>query len=296
MADKPDRTDAEPEDLDEKEKAEKGIKQEEPPDPFARLMKKDFGQPSEPKPGEDGKEKKKPDDKKDSKPDEEYDEIDYNKEKVKIPATERKTYLQKGYNYDKVKARADASETALKRAAELAGHASVETFLADLERQASEKLKAKFAENWDDPDKIDELVMQHPKVKRVLEEGRRSDYEKGKEELRKELFFKELEPELDAMAAQNPSLSTNVMYSYLLGENMRKGKLDELLKAERETTEKRVIADVHDKERRISAPSGAGGKEEEANLSPMGSKLANIFGVNPVNVAKRAKALSKAKK
>lgn len=33
---------------------------------------------------------------------EEFDEIDYNKEVVKIPVSERKAYLQKGYNYDKV--------------------------------------------------------------------------------------------------------------------------------------------------------------------------------------------------
>lgn len=33
---------------------------------------------------------------------EEFDVIDYNKEEIKIPVSERKTYLQKGYNYDKV--------------------------------------------------------------------------------------------------------------------------------------------------------------------------------------------------
>jgi hypothetical protein len=38
----------------------------------------------------------------DTTPQEEYDIIRYNKEEVKIPASERQTYLQKGYNYDKV--------------------------------------------------------------------------------------------------------------------------------------------------------------------------------------------------
>lgn len=43
---------------------------------------------------------------------EEFDEIVYNKETVKIPVSERQTYLQKGYNYDKVH---EAKETLSKQ-------------------------------------------------------------------------------------------------------------------------------------------------------------------------------------
>lgn len=52
----------------------------------------------------------------------EYDTIDYNKEEVKIPVSERKTYLQKGYNYDKVYEDREATKAeleALKNAPEL---------------------------------------------------------------------------------------------------------------------------------------------------------------------------------
>lgn len=45
---------------------------------------------------------------------EEFDEITYNKETVKIPVTERKNYLQKGYNYDKVQAKASELEGQVK--------------------------------------------------------------------------------------------------------------------------------------------------------------------------------------
>jgi hypothetical protein len=55
----------------------------------------------------------------------EFDEITYNKEKVKIPVTERQTYLQKGYNYDKVKADADNAKATLKKIAELEGFKTV---------------------------------------------------------------------------------------------------------------------------------------------------------------------------
>lgn len=45
---------------------------------------------------------------------EEFDEITYNKETVKIPVAERKNYLQKGYNYDKVQAKASELEGQVK--------------------------------------------------------------------------------------------------------------------------------------------------------------------------------------
>jgi hypothetical protein len=45
---------------------------------------------------------------------EEYDEIKHNKEIVKIPVSERKNYLQKGYNYDKVQQKATELEGQVK--------------------------------------------------------------------------------------------------------------------------------------------------------------------------------------
>ena len=44
---------------------------------------------------------------------EEFDEILYNHEQVKIPVSERQTYLQKGYHFDKVKAEADQLKSEL---------------------------------------------------------------------------------------------------------------------------------------------------------------------------------------
>ncbi len=66
----------------------------------------------------------------------EYDTIKHNHEEVKIPVTERQTYLQKGYNYDKVNERATQLETQVKymeKQAKIYGYDSVETYMKALD-------------------------------------------------------------------------------------------------------------------------------------------------------------------
>jgi len=66
--------------------------------------------------------------------DEEFDTIVWNKSEVKIPKSERTTYLQKGYNYDKVQKQRDELKGTLDYAAKVAGYTSTEEYLKAVEQ------------------------------------------------------------------------------------------------------------------------------------------------------------------
>lgn len=70
---------------------------------------------------------------------EEFDSIVYNKETVKIPKSERTTYLQKGYNYDKVQKQRDEMKATLDYTAKMAGYTSTEEYLKAVERHRIEQ-------------------------------------------------------------------------------------------------------------------------------------------------------------
>lgn len=239
----------------------------------------DVQQTNEPNDGEKDNETKEP----------EYDEIVYNKEKVKIPVAERQTYLQKGYNYDKVKTVADNANAALLRAAKLEGFKTVDEYLAELDKRDKAKLADEIYEAAGDPDKIDEIVKNHPEVVRTREERQMLEFEKKRDELKKDRFFKELEPEFDELMAKNPTAEPGLVYSVLLGDYVRSGKINDFIAKEKESVEKKVLADVHDKERR-TAPRGGDTSEgsEVVQPSEFGKRLAGLFGVSASKVAQRS--------
>lgn len=77
----------------------------------------------------------------DTTQEDEFDIIKYNKEEVKIPVSERQTYLQKGYHFDTVKQRADEYEQQakyLEKVAQFSGYGNTEEFIQALE-QAQEQ-------------------------------------------------------------------------------------------------------------------------------------------------------------
>lgn len=224
----------------------------------------------------------------------EYDEIVYNKEKVKIPVTERQTYLQKGYNYDKVKTAADNANAALLKAAKIEGFNTIEEYLAELDKREKVLLAEKIEEAEGDPDKIEEIVNNHPIVVKTKEERRILEFEKIKSKLSKDRFFKELEPQFDELMSVNPTASPELVYKVIRSDYLTPEKLKELISKEKESVEKRVIADVHDKERR-TAPTGGDTNDgvEVIQPSDFTKKLAGIFGVSASKVARRSHELSK---
>ena len=213
--------------------------------------------------------------------------------RVKIPVSERSTYLQKGYNYDKVQAKADSATAALLRAAKLEGFDTTDAYIAELGNREKVKLSEQLEDAIGDPDKINEIVDQqiktHPEVIKTKEERRLLEFEKVKNELRKDQFFKELEPEFDDLMARNPAAEANLVYSVLVGDYVRAGKFKELITKEKESVERKVLADVHDKERR-AAPTGGDTNEGKDTVQPneFSRKIASIFGVSASKIAQRS--------
>lgn len=270
--------------------------------------KKPDEKPEEKKPDEKKPdEAKKPDatDDKD-KQEPEFYEIPYMKDKdgkqqtVKIPFAERDTFLQKGYNYDKVKERADIANATLQRIARSEGFDTVDKYLAELDNREKAKLAEKIEEAAGDPDKIDEIVQNHPVVRQTKEERQKLDYLNRKADLSKDEFFKKLEPELDDLMAKNPTADPNLVYSVLVGNYVRSDAYKQELVKEREAAEKtakekdaakekKILADIHDKERR-AAPIGGDSGEGKDTVTPSAftSKIAGVFGVSPQKVAQRA--------
>ena len=145
---------------------------------------------------------------------EEFDEILYNKQLVRVPKSQRKDLLQKGYNYDKVKTQRDQLDAALKHAAQLAGYADTDSYLTALEQ---DRLKT-AAEEKGMPVEV------YTKLQQMESELSQSRSERLLNQQREALLdkphFKEHEAEIVAIGKQIGDL--DAAYAYYLKENYAK--------------------------------------------------------------------------
>lgn len=145
---------------------------------------------------------------------EEFDEILYNKQLVRVPKSQRKDLLQKGYNYDKVKTQRDQLDAALKHAAQLAGYADTDSYLSALEQ---DRIRA-AAESKGVPVEV------YTKLQQMETEIKQSQAERLLNQQREALLnkphFKEHEAEIVAIGKQIGDL--DAAYAYYLKENYTK--------------------------------------------------------------------------
>src|SRR5690606_26605456 len=87
--------------------------------------------------------------------------------------------------------------------------------------------------------------------------------------------------EIDHMIENNPEITVNTAFKYLLGEHA-----DEILKMSREKSQKQVIADMHDKAKRNIKATDSN-KGEENIITPRIRQLASEFGVSPKELARK---------
>lgn len=219
---------------------------------------------------------------------EEFIPIKHLGKEVKIPKSEQLKYLQMGYDYQHVKGEAESAKSTLQKIAKVEGFNSVDEYLAELNVREKTILAEKIEEAAGDPDKIDEVIQNHPVVRQTQEERRKLDYINAKSKLSDDRFFKELEPELDRLMELNPSASPDLVYKVIRSDYLTPQKLSEFITKEKTSVEKKVLADVHDKERR-AAPSGGDTNEGKDRVQPtaFASKIAGIFGVSASKVAQR---------
>lgn len=112
-----------------------------------------------------------------------------------------------------------------------------------------------------------------------------SQAQADKAKLKDKPYFKELEPEIDKLIASNPDADVNTAYKYLIGENLEK-----LMKQTKNQTEKQTIANMQDKARRRSVPSGASDSLDVGSvLSQEGMEMTAAFNNDPKKIAQRVK-------
>lgn len=161
---------------------------------------------------------------------EEYDEIIYNKEAVKIPVSERKIYLQKGYNYDKVVSQRDQYKNLIEYVAKLNNYSSVDEFEKALNE---EKVKREAAEKGMNPEvytKLQEMEkeLKQTKLERTLNQQR--------EALKNKPFYKENEQEILAIGKTIGDL--DAAYAWYVSNNV-----DKLTAKQLEDAKKQAIED-----------------------------------------------------
>lgn len=138
----------------------------------------------------------------DPQDDTEYDIITYNKEEVKIPVSERQTYLQKGYNYDKLQSKFEAIQndpkmTFVDELAKTYGYNSAGEYMEAVKQQQEQA-------------RIDELVQQgmSKEMAEEMQENRRFREQFQKEKQTRENQEKEAK-EFQDFLDNNPNIDTS---------------------------------------------------------------------------------------
>jgi hypothetical protein len=189
----------------------------------------------------------------------EFDDIVYNGETIKLPVSERKTFLQKGYNYDKVKTKADTYESALQKAARITGYDSVDAYLQAVEKAEKEAEAKQYQQaGIEDPKAIEKLLNEHPVIKQTQEYFNKARIADEKAALKEKRFFKDLEPDIDKVLASNPTLSPKFVYEYMRGQ-----RFEELLENETKAAQKKGVEDFINQGKRGTESSDAPAVDEK---------------------------------
>lgn len=219
----------------------------------------------------------------------EYDEIVYNKETVKVPKSERKTLLQKGYNYDKVHGRLTEQEQKLARLRELTGM-DIDAALQNLEQQISSQQVEQYANEYGLPaEDAQREIERDRRLQRLEQETRQvkrlSTLNQEKEPLKTKVYFKELEPEIDRLITDSigrgVDVSVEAAYHYLRGQ-----KLEELMGQTKSKTEKQTLANIQDRMNRGVSRGLVESESRNADATTdIDRGMAEAFGNDPKKIA-----------
>ena len=227
--------------------------------------------------------------------DDEYDEITYNKEIVKIPKEMRREYLERGYNYDKVKGKLTDYEAKIDKISKLTGM-DVDAVIAHLEEQQQAQAVSEYADTHGiSEDEAKREFEREARLKAVEEREVRRDFAAAAEaemvSLKEKPFFSDLEADIvafvkDSMQPGKQPIMPAVVYKYFIGE-----RFEELSAKDRSKTVKRTTADIQDKMKRGAMKSGDNKTDSalDAFKTDFGKKAAEYLGVDIAGVAKHIK-------
>lgn len=213
-----------------------------------------------------------------SEPQEEFDVIKYNKEEVKIPVSERQTYLQKGYNYDKVSQQLEQAkqQTAyLERMARLSGYNNVEDFTAAIE-QAEEQQRILQASQQMGIDENTYRQYFQPVDQRLRA------YESELESLRLDRAKRDVESRLQELTQkygdfdkyQNQVFELALSRGYDLEDAYRLASYEDKLSSIGQQKEQEVLARVTGRDQKQVLPSND--KPSNVNFDPANMSLKDI--------------------
>jgi len=183
---------------------------------------------------------------------EEFDEIDYNKEKIKIPVKDRKVYLQKGYNYDKKAAQADELSRKLIEIEKVTGM-TYEQILEQQKEQALNQEAEKLQEKYGiDEDLALEMARQRKDLEEIkaekailkLNEQNKQEIDSWKSKENPAIFNAIEKQAYEVMQVNN--VSFDIAYRHVRGGMT----YDELSNIANKNVKQSVIADVQDNLRR----------------------------------------------
>lgn len=203
---------------------------------------------------------------------EEFDVIKYNKEEIKIPVSERQTYLQKGYNYDKVqKQLEEARQQAqyIERIAKRQGFENPNDFISAFEQMEKERRIAEEAER---------LGLDTEVFKEYLE-PMRTELEQLKHE-REALQRAESERQLDAEIMRLKSIYPDF-------EEVQEKVFDVAIQKGYELEDAYILATYQDKAKKVEQETLAkvANRNEKQVLSSIDKPGEQLFDINNLTSA-----------
>jgi len=169
---------------------------------------------------------------------EEFDEIKFNHETIKVPASQRKELLQKGFNHDRLQEKLQEKEEELmmaKQQQEELARLYGKDYQSTIKELREQLLESRAIEEGTTPEILSKQLDLEYKVKNLEQVTRKAQITSDKMEFKSKRFFNDLESDIDRLLASDPAWSVSGAYKYLVGE-----KLDDLLA--KETTQKKTYA------------------------------------------------------
>jgi hypothetical protein len=217
---------------------------------------------------------------------EEYDTIKYNHEEVKIPVSERQTYLQKGYNYDSINTKyeeAKAQNAYLERQAKISGFDNVTDYMKALDDYERQQEIAKEAAKYGVPEDFirGELKPLKDKIQQ---------YEQQIEQNQAQEQTRQLQTELDKVRAANPDFDNYFepvrelfAKGYSLADAYRLASYEDKLSSIGQQKEQEVLANVTNRDTKQVLSS----KDKPNNLA---HSMANASFEDIAAISKRVQA------
>jgi hypothetical protein len=177
--------------------------------------------------------------------------VKYLKEEKELTEEEAVPYIQKGMNYDYVKAKADRADAAEAELAELKIKVTEQNM-----QKGKDALEKQLLKDGYDDEAVKKITATAFKEVQDTLEATKAESRKAlalarvaveKETMRKKvLLFDEVEPEIDKLMASNPNVSLATAYALKFGELGLSGKLEEMLAGKK----KSAIAEYSDRAKR----------------------------------------------